>query len=110
MNRRDPQLTVHLPAGLPAREGRRRSPTDAARLVAAAPPAPRKTDLQEVDGTSLEMVRPRSCGVEHVGLWAVRKAGLDRLLEHLGVPGLLRSAALGSILGRRARPGSERAT
>ncbi len=27
-NRRDPQPAVHFPAGLPAREGRRRSPTD----------------------------------------------------------------------------------
>ena len=56
-----------------------------------------------------ERVRPRSCGVEHVGLWAVRKAGLDRRLEHLEVPGPRRSAARGSILGRRTRPGSERA-
>ncbi len=101
--------STFLPVSLPAKaEGE--AQRIAARLVAAAPPAPRKTDLQEVDVTSLEMVRPRSCGVEHVGLWAVRKAGLDRLLEHLGVPGLLRSAALGSILGRMARPGSERAT
>ena len=101
--------STFLPVSLPAKaEGE--AQRIAARLVAAAPPAPRKTDLQEVDVTRLERVRPRSCGVEHVGLWAVRKAGLDRRLEHLEVPGPLRRAALGSILGRRARPGSERAT
>ena len=30
------------------------------------------TDVQTVDVNSLELVRPRSVGVEHIGLWAMR--------------------------------------
>jgi len=73
---------------------------------AAAGPA----DVQPVDVDSLRLVRPRSVGVEQVGLWALEQLGLPALLADLGVNGALRAAAAGVIVGRLARPASERAT
>ena len=32
----------------------------------------------------MELERPRTVGVEHVGLWAMERLGLGRLLEGLG--------------------------
>ena len=73
-------------------------------------PAPSKGDLQCVDVASLELVRPRSVGVEHVGLWAMEQVGLQSLLAQLGLNSRQQAAAVGSIIGRLAAPGSERAT
>lgn len=72
-----------------------------------APPAP---DIQSVDVDSLELVRPRSVGVEQLGLWAMRQVDFVPLLTELGLSGPLRAAVLGVILGRMAVPGSEAAT
>ena len=84
----------------------------AAQLVArgAGGPSNRPTDVQPVDVSSLRLVRPRSVGVEQVGLWALEKLGLPALLADLGVNGALRAAAAGAIIGRLAQPASERAT
>ena len=73
-------------------------------------PAAGPTDVQPVDVDSLRLVRPRSVGVEQVGLWALKQVGLPALLAHLGVNGALRTAAVGAIVGRLAQPASERAT
>ena len=54
--------------------------------------------------------RPRSVGVEQVGLWALEQLDLPALLTRLGVNGALRSAATGALVGRLAAPASERAT
>ena len=43
------------------------------------------------DVGSLELVRPRSVGVEHVGLWAMERLGLEALLERLGFNGTQRA-------------------
>ena len=59
--------------------------------------------------SSLTLTRPRSVGVEQVGLWALAQVGLDETLAQ-GVNASLRAAALGSIVGRLACPASERAT
>ena len=67
-------------------------------------------DLQTVDVESLELARPRTVGVEHVGLWAMERLGLRGLLEGLGFNGRQRAVAVGSIIGRMAQPGSERAS
>jgi hypothetical protein len=67
-------------------------------------------DLQTVAVDSVEVTRPRSVGVEQVGRWALEQLGLVELLAELGLNGPLRAAALGAIVGRLARPGSERAT
>ena len=71
---------------------------------------PQGHDVQQVDVDSLELIRPRSVGVEHVGLWAMDQLGLRTCLQQLGIGPSLRAAAIGSIIARMARPGSERAT
>ena len=68
------------------------------------------TDYQEVDVASLELVRPRSIGVEHVGLEAIKSLNLPKILEEVGLNRLQRDVAIGAIIGRMAEPGSERAT
>ena len=67
-------------------------------------------DRQSVDVDSLQLVRPRTVGVEHVGLWAMEQVGLRGLLAQLGLNSRQQAAAVGSIIGRLAAPGSERAT
>ena len=57
----------------------------AAQLLNSAPSGGTgRPDLQTVDVGSLELIRPRSVGVEHVGLWAMERLGLEALLERLG--------------------------
>ena len=68
------------------------------------------TDTQSVLVDSLELVRPRSIGVEHVGLWAMLQVGFHDLLLDCGLSGPLRAAILGVIIGRMAAPDSEAAT
>lgn len=87
----------------------------AAQLIALSPSATSSqegldTDYQEVDVASLELVKPRSVGVEHVGVAALSWLGLPQILKSVGFNGVQRSAALGSIIGRMAAPGSELAT
>lgn len=69
--------------------------------------SPDEADYQAVDMNSLDMVRPRSVGVEHVGLEALRQVGLDTKLEELGFSGPQRAAAIGTLVGRMTAPGSE---
>ena len=82
----------------------------AAELIARAGAPGNGLDIQRVDVDSLELVRPRSVGVEHVGLWAMDQLGLRTGLQALGLPASLCAAAIGSVIARMARPGSERAT
>ena len=67
-------------------------------------------DLQTVEVGSVELTRPRSIGVEQVGCWALEQLGVGDLLGELGLNGPMRAAVVGAIVGRLARPGSERAT
>jgi len=67
-------------------------------------------DLQTVEVDSVALTRPRSVGVEQAGCWALEQLGLGDLLSELGLNGPMRAAAAGAIVGRLARPGSERAT
>ena len=67
-------------------------------------------DLQTVEVDSVELMRPRSVGVEQVGCWALEQLGVGDLLAELGLNGPMRAAAMGAMVGRLARPGSERAT
>jgi hypothetical protein len=66
--------------------------------------------FQEVDLESIEMVRPRSVGVEHAALSAMRACGLEDKLTELGLRRPQIAAAVGNIVGRMAHPGSELAT
>jgi len=68
------------------------------------------TDYQSVDIDSLTLLRPRSVGIEHVALSAVRQLGLDLKLEALGFNGPQCQAALGNLIARRVEPASELAT
>ena len=69
-----------------------------------------ETDLQSVDINSLEMVRPRSVGVEQCALWAMEQLDLTDILASVGFTRPQMVAAIGSIVGRMAMAGSERAT
>ncbi len=65
------------------------------------------SDVQAVDVNSLELLRPRSVGVEQIGLWAMRQVEFSELLCELGLSCPIRAAILGVIIGRMAAPGSE---
>lgn len=67
-------------------------------------------DAQTVLVDTLELVRPRSIGVEHVACWAMQQVGFHELLIECGLSGPLRAAILGVIIGRMAAPDSEAAT
>ncbi len=68
------------------------------------------TDVQAVDVESVEMIHPRTVGVEALGLWAMQQIDFTSFLESMGLNGRLRSAAMASIIGRMAAPASEHAT
>jgi hypothetical protein len=65
---------------------------------------------QEVDLDSLDLVRPRSTGVEHAALSVMRQCGFEDKLIALGLNRPQIAAAVGNIIGRMAHPGSELAT
>jgi hypothetical protein len=64
----------------------------------------------ELDPDSMELTQPRSIGVEHVALAAMRELAFEPLLESLGINGVMRTAIVGSIIARMAAPGSELAS
>jgi len=87
----------------------------AARLVVDSRPVSAPGDTvnpvyHEVDVESLEMVRPRSIGVEHVGLAALGWLELPRILDQVGLGGKQQAAVIGNVIGRMAAPASELAT
>jgi transposase len=87
----------------------------AARLVAgrssiAPEPESSAVEYQDVDVNTLELVRPRSVGVEHAGLAALSWLGISDLLKSVGMNAGQSACALGSIIGRMACPGSELST
>jgi hypothetical protein len=71
---------------------------------------PSSSAFVEVDPNSLELTQPRSIGVEHVALAAMRELAFEPLLESLGINGVMRTAIVGSIIARMAAPGSELAS
>ena len=64
----------------------------------------------EVDIASLELVRPRTVGVEHVGLWAMAQLGFVEKLNALGLSAVQSAAVMGNVIGRMAAPTSELGT
>jgi hypothetical protein len=66
--------------------------------------------FQEVDLSTLALVRPRTVGVEHAALSALRDLGFDNKLKQLGFNTPQIAASLGNIIGRMAAPASEHAT
>lgn len=73
----------------------------------AEPQEVESTDYREVDISSLELVRPRSVGVEHVAMSALNSLCLPEILSALGFNGGQQAAAIGSVVARMAEPGSE---
>ncbi len=67
-------------------------------------------DYQSVDIASMDLLRPRSVGVEHVALSAAQRVGLDTKLKALGFNGAQCEAALATIIARMVNPASELAT
>jgi hypothetical protein len=76
--------------------------------TAASDPSP--AAFVELDPDSLELTQPRSIGVEHVALAAMRELAFEPLLESMGINGVMRTAIVGSIIARMAVPGSELAS
>lgn len=64
----------------------------------------------EVDADSLQVLEPRSVGVEHAGLSVMREIGFIDELHALGFNRAQCAAAVGNIVGRMAAPGSELST
>lgn len=69
-----------------------------------------RPDYHCVDVNSLEMMRPRSVGIEHVSLEILKQLKLDDKLKELGFNKHQLNAAIGAIIGRMAVPDSELAT
>ena len=85
----------------------------AAQLVqAGVSPVDPSAALPRVDVDSLELVRPRSVGVEQVALWAMRQLRPPSLLEQLGLSGAPRapSSATSSAAWPRQPPSAPRGT
>ncbi len=100
------RLTADRPAARAAILRPDPSPSQGANAAIASPPA----DFAEVDIASLQLTRPRSVGVEAVGLAAIGWLGLTPVLQSLGFNGVQRAAVAASLIGRMAAPGSELAT
>lgn len=77
---------------------------------APASPASSPPVFVELNPDSLELTQPRSIGVEHVALGAMRELAFEPLLDSLGINGVMRTAIVGSIIARMAAPGSELAS
>jgi transposase len=82
----------------------------AGHLLSRAPAPAAEPDYAEVDVNSVQLIQPRSVGVEHVALYALARLGLDSLLTTLGINAITRAMILAQVVGRIAHPGSERAT
>lgn len=91
-------IAAHPAPGLPANGNT---------ATAASTPEP---TYAEVALESLQLSRPRSVGVAHVGLAAMSWLGLDEVLREQGLNAVQRAAVAGSVIGRLAAPGSELAT
>jgi transposase len=98
------KLAQRYAAQLLLRQGQSLEPRPVHRSVSAG------RSFVEVDVDSLEVLRPRSVGVEHAGLSVMRELGFLDLLQALGFNRAQCAAAIGSVIGRMAAPGSELAT
>ena len=72
--------------------------------------SPRSVDYQRIDINRVDVLRPRSVGVEHVSLEALRQVEFDDKLRALGFTKPQLSAAIGNVVARMVAPGSERFT
>lgn len=73
-------------------------------------PAEQAERFQDVDVSTLEVVRPRTVGVEHAALATLRQLGFEEKLSDLGFNRPQIAAAVGNVIGRMTAPASELAT
>lgn len=64
-------------------------------------------DFQEINIDRVEVLRPRSIGIEHVALSAMSDLGFIDKLQALGLNQHERAAAVANVVARMAAPGSE---
>ncbi|MBT8362781.1 MAG: IS1634 family transposase [Deltaproteobacteria bacterium] len=104
-------LSGQMPLITPSAEIEELAQRYSAQLIIAGQPEDKQEEEQltytEVDVSSLELVRPRSIGVEHVGMEALKWLDLPGILASAGLNGIQQAAAIGSIISRMADPGSE---
>ena len=67
-------------------------------------------DYRNVDISTLEFMRPRSIGIEHVAYEVLRQLQLDKKLQELGLNKHQLCTAIGTVIGRMTEPGSELST
>jgi len=67
-------------------------------------------DYHTIDANTVELMRPRSIGIEHVALSALQQLNVEALLGQLGLNRTSRMAALGTLVARLACPGSDLAS
>jgi len=89
---------------------RRGADPEAAGTSAGGDGGPTAERFQDVDLSTLDLVRPRSVGVEHAALTTLRQLGFEDKLAALGFNQPQIAAALGNVIGRMAAPASELAT
>ena len=105
-------LSGQMPLITPSAEIEELAQRYAAQLIIAGKPEDKQEEEKqrtytEVDVSSLELLRPRSIGVEHVGMEALKWLDLPGILASAGFNGIQQAAAIGSIISRMADPGSE---
>ena len=66
--------------------------------------------FDEVDIDSLQQIKPRSVGAEHVALETLKELQIPQILEQAGFSASQQAEALANIIGRMCAPRSERAT
>jgi hypothetical protein len=104
-------IAVELPPELEACAQRHAAQLLHARAgVTAASASSTAPDYHTIDIDTLEVLRPRSVGVEHVALSVLRQLELDRTLAAAGFNRKQVSLAIGTIVARMVMPGSELAT
>lgn len=72
--------------------------------------SPASVDCHNIDINSLELMRPRSVGAEHVSYQTLHRLQLDEKMKELGFNKHQVSAAIATIVGRMVEPGSELST
>jgi len=77
---------------------------------ATSPPVIKSSAYDSVDIDSLTLNLPRSVGIEHVALHAMKQLDFPNKLSELGINSTQCSAIIGNIIGRMAQPASELAT
>jgi transposase len=82
----------------------------AAQILASRSAVTADSEFTSLSVDSLELVRPRRVGIEHLALHALSQLKLDEKMRALGFNRHQLAAAMGTIVARMATPASELAT